>query len=58
MILILTAGTVLIGCRDQKTTGEKIEDGLEEIGDGIDDTAHDVEDGIEDAADDIEDAVN
>ena len=51
-ILLLTAGTILTGCRDQKTAGEKIEDGFEDIGDGIEDAAEDVGDAIEDAIDD------
>ncbi|WP_194768425.1 hypothetical protein [Tamlana sp. I1] len=57
-IVILSVGTLFTGCRDQKTAGEKIEDGVEEVGDGIEDAADDVGDAIEDAADDVEDAVD
>jgi hypothetical protein len=50
-ILLLSVGTIfLTSCRDKKTAGEKIEDGIEEVGDGIDDA-------VDDAADDVEDAV-
>ncbi len=56
-ILLLTAGTLLTGCREKKTAGEKIEDGIEEIGDGLGDAAEDVGDEVEDAADDVEDAM-
>ncbi|MBD0825253.1 hypothetical protein [Aestuariibaculum marinum] len=45
-ILLLTAGTLLTGCREKKTAGEKIEDGIEEIGDGLGDAADDVEDAM------------
>ncbi|WP_445731121.1 hypothetical protein [Mariniflexile sp.] len=41
-LLLVTAGTILTGCREKKTAGEKIEDGVEEVGDGIEHAAHDV----------------
>jgi hypothetical protein len=43
---------IAMSCREEKTTGEKIEDGIEEVGDGIEDGAEEVEDAVEDAADD------
>ena len=42
VLLLFTAATVLTGCREKKTTGEKIEDGVE-------DAADDVGDAVEDA---------
>lgn len=36
-LLLLTAGTILTSCRENKTSGEKIQDGIEEVGDGIED---------------------
>jgi len=50
--------SVFNSCREEKSAGEKIEEGVEEVGDGIEDAADDVGDGIEDAADDVEDAVD
>lgn len=50
-ITLFTVG-VAMSCREEKTAGEKIEDGIEEVGDGIEDGADDVEDAIEDATDD------
>lgn len=50
-LLLVTVGTIFISCREKKTAGEKIEDGVEEVGDGIEDAADDV-------ADEIDDAVN
>ena len=44
--------SVLSSCREEKSTGEKIEDGVEEFGDGVEDAAEDVEDEVEDAVDD------
>lgn len=38
-------------CRE-KTTGEKIEDGVEEVADDVEDAADDAGDAIEDATDD------
>ncbi|QCX01961.1 hypothetical protein FGM00_18250 [Aggregatimonas sangjinii] len=52
LMLMLTAVFVfsISSCRE-KTTGEKIEDGVEEVGE-------DVEDAVDDAGDEIEDAVD
>lgn len=57
-ILLFSLGTIFTGCRDQKTTGDKVEDGIDNVGDGIKDAADDAGDAIKDAADDVEDAVN
>lgn len=46
----LTIG-LATSCREEKTPGEKIEDGIEEVGDGIEDAADDVADEVEDAVD-------
>ncbi|WP_372753114.1 hypothetical protein [Mariniflexile sp.] len=50
-LVLMTAGTIFTSCRDQKTAGEKIEDGVEEVGDGVEDAAEDVADEVEDAVD-------
>jgi len=44
--------SVLNSCREEKSAGEKIEEGVEEVGDGMEDAAEDVEDEVEDAVDD------
>ena len=49
VLLLFTAATVLTGCREKKTTGEKIEDSVENVGDGVEDAADDVGDAVEDA---------
>lgn len=38
-------------CREKKTTGEKIEDAVEETGDKIEEGAEEVGDAVEDATD-------
>ncbi|WP_149276485.1 hypothetical protein [Pareuzebyella sediminis] len=43
---------VAMSCREEKSTGEKIEDGVEEVGDGIEEGAEEVGDEVEDAVDD------
>ena len=43
--------STLNSCRE-KTTGEKVEDSMEDAGDDIEDAADDVGDEIEDAVDD------
>lgn len=45
MIFILAI--TFTGCREDKSAGEKIEDGVEEVGDGVEDAVDDVEDEID-----------
>ncbi|MGY3791886.1 hypothetical protein [uncultured Aquimarina sp.] len=54
-ITITTVCLLLIGftsCREKKTTGEKIEDAVEETTDAVEDAADEVGDAVEDATDD------
>ncbi|WP_396636828.1 hypothetical protein [Maribacter sp. R77961] len=51
VITLFTIG-ISMSCREEKTAGEKVEDGIEEVGDGIEDGAEEVEDAVEDATDD------
>lgn len=44
--------SALNSCREEKSAGEKIEEGVEEMGDDIEEGAEDVEDEVEDAVDD------
>ena len=37
LLLLATAGIISTSCREKKTPGEKIEDGVEEVGEGIED---------------------
>lgn len=43
---------VAMSCREEKTTGEKIEEGIEDAGDEVEDAVDDAGDAIEDATDD------
>ncbi len=40
-----------ISCREKKSTGEKVEDAVEDVGDAIEDGAEEIEDAAEDATD-------
>lgn len=44
--------SVTMSCREEKTTGEKVEDSVEEVGDGIEEGVEEVGDEIDDATDD------
>lgn len=46
-----------MSCRE-KTTSEKIEDGIEEVGDELEDAGDDLKEGAEDIKDEVEDAVD
>jgi hypothetical protein len=50
-VFCLIAATT-ISCREKKSTGEKIEDAVEETGDAIEDGAEEVKDAVDDATDD------
>ncbi|WP_209404125.1 hypothetical protein [Pseudozobellia sp. WGM2] len=39
-------------CREEKSTGEKMEDTMDEVGDDIEEGAEDMKDEVEDAVDD------
>ncbi|GLB49004.1 hypothetical protein [Neptunitalea lumnitzerae] len=47
MFMTLSATTTFVSCRENKTTGEKIEDAADDVGDGIEDAADDVEDAVD-----------
>ncbi|NNC50642.1 MAG: hypothetical protein HKO01_08925 [Flaviramulus sp.] len=47
LILIFTISTVFTGCRDEKSTGEKIEESVENVGDEMEDAAEEVEDAVD-----------
>ncbi|WP_298342706.1 hypothetical protein [uncultured Algibacter sp.] len=44
LALLFTISTVFTGCREEKSTGEKIEESVEEVGDAVEDAADEVED--------------
>ncbi|KJD32879.1 hypothetical protein PK35_07830 [Tamlana nanhaiensis] len=46
--LLFSVSTAFIGCRDEKSTGEKIEETVEDVADDVGDAAEDVEDEVED----------
>ncbi len=50
-VLLFTLSAVVVGCRE-KTTEEKIEDGIEEVGDELEEGVEEIEDEIDDATDD------
>ena len=52
LMAIIFSLSVLNSFREEKSAGEKIEEGVEEVGDGMEDAAEDVEDEVEDAVDD------
>lgn len=47
MFMTLSASTSIVSCRENKTTGEKIEDAADDVGDEVEDAADDVEDAVD-----------
>ncbi|MAB47938.1 hypothetical protein [Winogradskyella sp. MH6] len=50
-IALFSLSLLTTSCREQKSTGEKIEDAVDDTGDAIEDAADDVSDEVEDAVD-------
>ena len=44
----------IVGCREEKTPGEKVDERMEETGESMEDAADEVEDDMEEAAEEIE----
>ncbi|WP_425075427.1 hypothetical protein [Psychroserpens sp. S379A] len=51
-IALFSLSLITTSCRDEKSTGEKIEEAVEDTGDAIGDAAEDIEDEVEDVVDD------
>jgi predicted small secreted protein len=51
-IALFSLSLLTTSCREEKSTGDKIEEAVEDAGDAIEDAADDVEDEVEDIADD------
>lgn len=51
-LLFMVSFSTFTSCREEKSTGEKIEEGLEEAGDDIEEGVEEVGDEIDDATDD------
>ncbi len=47
-IMLSTSLVTFTSCRDEKTTGEKVEEAADDVGDGIEEGAEEVEDEIDD----------
>lgn len=56
-IALFSLSLLTTSCREEKSTGDKIEEAVDDTGDAIEDAAEDTGEAMEDAADDAEDAV-
>lgn len=52
VLLFTVSICTFTSCREDKSTKEKVEEGVEEVGDEIEEGAEEVEDEIDDATDD------
>lgn len=57
-ICALVASLSFSSCRENKTTGEKVEEAAEKAGDDIENYADEVGDAVEDASDEVENAID
>ncbi|WOD43315.1 hypothetical protein [Hwangdonia lutea] len=53
LALVFTTSTVFTSCREKKTTDEKIEEAIDNIGDELENASDDVKDAVEDVKDEI-----
>ncbi|MFD1162188.1 hypothetical protein [Hwangdonia seohaensis] len=54
LALVFTTSIVFTSCREKKTTDEKIEEAIDNIGDELEDASDDLKDAVEDVKDEIE----
>ncbi|WP_178988461.1 hypothetical protein [Winogradskyella schleiferi] len=47
-IALFSLSLMTTSCREQKSTGDKVEDAVDDAGDAIEDAADDVEDAVDD----------
>ncbi|MCM4166994.1 hypothetical protein KCTC52924_01849 [Arenibacter antarcticus] len=52
-LLFSVSLSTFTGCREDKTAGEKIEEGIDDVGDGIEEGVEEIGDEIDDATDDL-----
>ncbi|GAA4271966.1 hypothetical protein U6A24_10680 [Aquimarina gracilis] len=48
---LVFVATILTSCREKKSTGEKVEDAVEEVGESVEEGAEEIKDEIDDATD-------
>ena len=56
-LMLFAVSLIFIGCRDTKSTEEKVEDTIEEVGDSMEEGAEEVEDAVEDGAEEVEEVI-
>jgi len=56
-MFMFAAMITIVGCREEKTPGEKVDERMEETGESMEDAADEVEDDMEEAAEEVEDRV-
>ncbi|SHJ12997.1 hypothetical protein [Algibacter luteus] len=44
LVFLFSLSVAFTGCREEKSTGDKIEEAVEEVGDGVEDAADEIED--------------
>ncbi|MEY8021868.1 hypothetical protein AB8P51_13610 [Muriicola sp. SD30] len=57
LTMLISFSLLTLSCRETKSTEEKVEDTIEEVGDSMEEGAEEVEDAIEDGAEEVGDAV-
>ncbi|HMB63655.1 MAG TPA: hypothetical protein VKN36_11315 [Eudoraea sp.] len=58
LLVIFCGSIILSGCRDTKTTGEKVEDSVENAADKMEEGAEDAADEVEDAYEDVNEEID
>jgi len=56
-VALLICTTAVVGCREEQTPGEKVDERMEETGESMEDAADEVEDNMEEGTDNVEDRV-
>lgn len=57
IFMVLALGAVMIGCRDTKTTDEKIEDGIEEVSEEVEEAVEEIDEEVKEQTEEVNEEI-
>lgn len=56
-LMVFALSFILIGCRDTKTTDEKIEDGIEEVSEEVEDAIDEIDEEVKEQTEEVNEEI-
>lgn len=57
LLMVFALGAILVGCRDTKTTDEKIEDGIEEVNEEIEEAVEEIDEEVKEQTEEVNEEI-